>query len=78
MQDVIYIAVMVAFFLVCVAYVRGLDHLVDASEADEKAADLVDPNLGDPEALDSVVSGSSSISSTASGSTATPRIAGAQ
>jgi hypothetical protein len=34
-QDVIYIGVIVAFFAICVAYVRGLDRLVKATEQAE-------------------------------------------
>ena len=36
MADVVFIAVAVAFFAVCVLYVRGLDRLVrSATDADE-------------------------------------------
>ena len=41
MQDIIYIAVTVAFFAVCVAYVRGLDRIVRGAEQAERATDLV-------------------------------------
>jgi hypothetical protein len=36
-EDILYIGLALAFFLVCVAYVRGLDHLVRASEEGEAA-----------------------------------------
>jgi hypothetical protein len=32
MADVIFVAVIVAFFALCVAYVRGLDRIVRAAE----------------------------------------------
>jgi hypothetical protein len=35
MADIVFIAVIVAFFALCVAYVRGLDRIVRASEAAE-------------------------------------------
>jgi hypothetical protein len=35
MADIVFIAVAVAFFAVCVAYVRGLDRIVRASEEAE-------------------------------------------
>jgi hypothetical protein len=35
MQDVIYIGITLVFFAICVAYVRGLDRLVRASEEGE-------------------------------------------
>jgi hypothetical protein len=34
-QDAIYIAVIIAFFAICVAYVRGLDRLVKTTEQAE-------------------------------------------
>jgi hypothetical protein len=37
MADVVFIAVVVVFFALCVAYVRGLDRLVRASEEVELA-----------------------------------------
>jgi hypothetical protein len=37
MQDVLYIGIALAFFAICVAYVRGLDRLVRASEEGETA-----------------------------------------
>lgn len=42
MQDIIYVGVPIAFFAVCVAYVRGLDRLVRSGEEAERATDLVD------------------------------------
>ena len=33
MADIVFIALIIAFFAVCVAYVRGLDRIVRASEA---------------------------------------------
>jgi hypothetical protein len=35
MQDILFIAGTLAFFGVCVAYIRGLDRLVRATEATE-------------------------------------------
>ena len=36
MADIVFIAVAIAFFALCVAYVRGLDRLVrSAAEADD-------------------------------------------
>jgi hypothetical protein len=35
--DIVFIAVTLAFFAICVAYVRGLDHLVRESEQGEAA-----------------------------------------
>jgi hypothetical protein len=32
MADIVFIAITVAFFAVCVAYVRGLDRIVRAAE----------------------------------------------
>jgi hypothetical protein len=40
MADIVFIAVVLVFFAVCVAYVRGLDRLVRASEAGESAQEL--------------------------------------
>jgi hypothetical protein len=37
MQDVLYIGITLVFFAICVAYVRGLDRLVRASEQGEEA-----------------------------------------
>jgi hypothetical protein len=39
MQDIIFVLVAVAFFAVCVAYVRGLDRLVRSGEASERVSD---------------------------------------
>ena len=39
MADIVFIAVMVAFFAICVAYVRGLDRLVRSSEEAESATE---------------------------------------
>jgi hypothetical protein len=39
-QDVIYVGVIIAFFAICVAYVRGLDRLVKTTEQAE--ADVSD------------------------------------
>ncbi|HEU5152540.1 MAG TPA: hypothetical protein VFU19_18770 [Iamia sp.] len=41
MQDIIYVAIPIAFFALCVAYVRGFDRLVRRGEESERAADLV-------------------------------------
>jgi hypothetical protein len=45
MADIVFIAVALAFFALCVAYVRGLDRLVRAAEEAEavqaEAADAV-------------------------------------
>lgn len=37
MADIVFIAVIVLFFAVCVAYVRGLDRMVRANEEVELA-----------------------------------------
>jgi hypothetical protein len=41
-EDILFIGIALAFLLVCVAYIRGLDHLVRASEEGEASipADL--------------------------------------
>jgi hypothetical protein len=41
MTDVIFIAVAVVFFAVCVAYVRGLDRIVRRSEESEAAQETL-------------------------------------
>jgi hypothetical protein len=43
MQDIIYAGIPIAFFALCVTYVRGLDRLVRSGEEAECATDLVDP-----------------------------------
>jgi hypothetical protein len=40
MSDFLFIAIMLAFFAVCVAYVRGLDRLVRTSEESEGAHEV--------------------------------------
>jgi hypothetical protein len=40
MSDVLFIAILLAFFAVCVAYVRGLDRLVRTSEEAEAANEV--------------------------------------
>jgi hypothetical protein len=35
MADIVFVAVIVAFFAICAAYVRGLDRLVRSSEEAE-------------------------------------------
>jgi hypothetical protein len=42
MQDIIYLAIMIAFFAICVAYVRGLDRLVRSGEDGERSTDVPD------------------------------------
>ena len=37
MADLIFIAITLAFFALCVAYVKGLDRMVRATEASESA-----------------------------------------
>lgn len=39
MQDVVFVAISVVFFALCVGYVRGLDRLVRTSEAGEQAGE---------------------------------------
>jgi hypothetical protein len=39
MADVVFVAVIFAFFAICVAYVRGLDRLVRSSEEAEAATE---------------------------------------
>jgi uncharacterized protein YoxC len=41
MTDIVFIAVALAFFALCVAYVRGLDRIVRRSEEAEKAQEAV-------------------------------------
>lgn len=40
MQDIIYVGITLAFFAVCVLYVRGLDRLVRDGEEGERAKDV--------------------------------------
>jgi hypothetical protein len=40
MADLLFIVLTVAFFAVCVAYVRGLDRIVRSSETAESAQEL--------------------------------------
>ena len=40
MEDIVFIGVAVAFFAICVAYVRGLDRLVRESEKAEAAQEV--------------------------------------
>jgi hypothetical protein len=40
MQDILFVAMTMAFFAICVAYVRGLDRLVRGTEEVEAAAHL--------------------------------------
>jgi hypothetical protein len=40
MADVVFIAVVLAFFALCVAYVRGLDRIVRTSEEAEAAQEV--------------------------------------
>ena len=40
MADIVFIIVALAFFAICVAYTRGLDRLVRASEAAETAEEV--------------------------------------
>lgn len=49
MQDVIYVGITIAFFAVCVLYVRGLDRLVRDGEEGERAKDVTGstPDLDD-------------------------------
>jgi hypothetical protein len=41
--DIVYIAVMLAFFALCVAYVRGLDRLVRGAEEAEAVHEAATP-----------------------------------
>jgi len=43
LADIVFIGATVAFFAVCVAYVRGLDLLVRASEEGEAAQEATTP-----------------------------------
>jgi hypothetical protein len=40
MSDIVFIVVVLAFFALCVAYVRGLDRIVRASEEAETAQEV--------------------------------------
>jgi hypothetical protein len=40
MADVIFVAVIVAFFALCVLYVRGLDRLVRTAEDADRAGEV--------------------------------------
>jgi hypothetical protein len=42
MADVVFIAVVLAFFALCVAYVRGLDHIVRVTEDAEAAHEVIE------------------------------------
>jgi hypothetical protein len=42
MSDILFIGIALAFFALCVAYVRGLDHLVRTSEEAEAAQEIGD------------------------------------
>jgi hypothetical protein len=42
MQDIIFVGIALAFFALCVAYVRGLDRLVRGAEEAERATDLAE------------------------------------
>jgi len=43
LADIVFIAITIAFFAVCVVYVRGLDRLVRASEEGEAAQEATTP-----------------------------------
>jgi hypothetical protein len=43
MQDIIFVGIALAFFALCVGYVRGLDRLVRGAEEAERATDLAEP-----------------------------------
>ncbi len=40
MPDVVFVAVIIGFFALCVAYVRGLDRIVRAAEAAETTHEI--------------------------------------
>jgi hypothetical protein len=40
MEDIVFIAIVVAFFAVCVAYIRGLDRIVRSSEEADAAHEV--------------------------------------
>ncbi len=43
MADIVFVLVTLAFFALCVAYTRGLDRLVRASEEGEAAQEATTP-----------------------------------
>jgi hypothetical protein len=45
MQDILFIGIVLAFFALCVAYVRGLDRLVRSTE--EAEAEIVDVDVAE-------------------------------
>lgn len=50
MQDLIFLTIPIAFFALCVAYVRGLDRLVRSSEEGGRSSGLADTvDLADAE-----------------------------
>jgi hypothetical protein len=46
MQDIIYVGIPIAFFALCVAYVRGLDRLVRGGDQSELSTGLADGSDG--------------------------------
>jgi hypothetical protein len=46
MQDIIYLGIPIAFFALCVAYVRGLDRLVRGGDDGEISSRLADSSDG--------------------------------
>jgi hypothetical protein len=40
MADVVFVAVTIAFFALCVVYVRGLDHLVRSADDADQAGEV--------------------------------------
>jgi hypothetical protein len=40
MEDIVFIAIVVAFFAVCVAYIRGLDRIVRSGEEADAAREV--------------------------------------
>jgi hypothetical protein len=48
MQDILFVGIAIAFFAICVAYVRGLDRLVRGAEEAEATHDAVAQEVSVP------------------------------
>ena len=51
MADIVFVAITLAFFAVCVAYVRGLDRIVRAAEQAESTQDTTTGEEATPEVV---------------------------
>ena len=55
MADVVFVAVVIAFFALCVLYVRGLDRLVRSADDADQAGEI-DPVMGADNVIALIVS----------------------